>query len=209
MAKTRRASRWVDIRAGPSGRLQRNGGLTLTNPTWSAGVFSFDVLSQATTNLTVEYSSTLRSNQWQTLLTTNSPVGHCSHLRSAIAHECSAFLSRAKLLLEGIACGAPKPGKGRRIGIVFEFRVSAFSPFPYSGAHEKALAHSAVARQCRFASPGRTRRSTSTTSWTPPTSGRRRTWTTTRCACLQRRGPGEGEAVLQRHAEAASRGIRH
>jgi hypothetical protein len=49
--------------------------LTLTNPAWSAGVFSFDVLSQPTTNLTVEYSSTLRSNQWQTLLTTNSPSG--------------------------------------------------------------------------------------------------------------------------------------
>jgi methionine-rich copper-binding protein CopC len=53
-----------------------NGGLTLTNATWSAGVFSFDVLSQPTTNLTVEYSSTLRSNQWQTFLTTNSQSGN-------------------------------------------------------------------------------------------------------------------------------------
>jgi hypothetical protein len=34
------------------------------------------VLSQPTTNLTVEYSSTLRSNQWQTFLTTNSQSGN-------------------------------------------------------------------------------------------------------------------------------------
>ena len=52
-----------------------NGALALTNPTWSAGVFSFDVLSQPSTNLTVEYSNTLGSNQWQTLLTTNNPPG--------------------------------------------------------------------------------------------------------------------------------------
>jgi hypothetical protein len=49
--------------------------LTLTNAIWSGGVFAFDVTSQAGQTLTVEYSSTLRSNQWQTLLTTNSPAG--------------------------------------------------------------------------------------------------------------------------------------
>jgi methionine-rich copper-binding protein CopC len=49
--------------------------LTLTNALWSGGIFAFDVTSPAGQTLTVEYSSTLRSNQWQTLLTTNSPAG--------------------------------------------------------------------------------------------------------------------------------------
>jgi hypothetical protein len=49
--------------------------LTLTNALWSGGTFAFDVISQAGQNLSVEYSSTLRSNEWQTLLTTNSPTG--------------------------------------------------------------------------------------------------------------------------------------
>ncbi|MGO8926332.1 MAG: Ig-like domain-containing protein [Limisphaerales bacterium] len=48
---------------------------TLANAIWSGGMFTFDVTSQAGQTLTVEYSSTLRSNQWQTLLTTNSPAG--------------------------------------------------------------------------------------------------------------------------------------
>jgi methionine-rich copper-binding protein CopC len=51
------------------------GQLTLTNAIWSGGIFAFDIISQAGQTLTVEYSSTLRSNQWQTLLTTNSPTG--------------------------------------------------------------------------------------------------------------------------------------
>lgn len=51
------------------------GQLTLTNAIWSGGVFAFDVTSPAGQTLTVEYTSTLRSNQWQTLLTTNSPAG--------------------------------------------------------------------------------------------------------------------------------------
>lgn len=52
-----------------------NGSITLTNATWSPGAFSFDVLSPPGTTLTVEYNSTLGSNQWQRLLTTNSPAG--------------------------------------------------------------------------------------------------------------------------------------
>jgi hypothetical protein len=51
------------------------GQLTLTNAIWSGETFAFDVTSQAGETLTVEYSSTLRSNQWQSLLTTNSPTG--------------------------------------------------------------------------------------------------------------------------------------
>jgi hypothetical protein len=47
----------------------------LTNATWSVGAFSFDVLSQVGQALTVEYRSTVNSNLWQTLLTTNSPGG--------------------------------------------------------------------------------------------------------------------------------------
>ncbi len=49
--------------------------LTLTNAIWGGGAFSFDVISAAGQTFTVEYGSTLRSNQWQTLLTTNSPAG--------------------------------------------------------------------------------------------------------------------------------------
>jgi hypothetical protein len=51
------------------------GPLALTNATWSGGIFAFDVTSAAGQALTIEYNSTLRSNQWQTLLTTNSPAG--------------------------------------------------------------------------------------------------------------------------------------
>jgi methionine-rich copper-binding protein CopC len=51
------------------------GPLTLMNATWSGGIFAFDVTSAAGQTLTVEYNSTLRSNQWQTLVTTNSPAG--------------------------------------------------------------------------------------------------------------------------------------
>lgn len=51
------------------------GQLTLTNAFWSGGMFAFDVTSQAGQTLTVEYSSTLLPNQWQTLLSTNSPTG--------------------------------------------------------------------------------------------------------------------------------------
>src|ERR1035441_2217483 len=43
------------------------GQLTLTNAIWSGGMFVFDVTSQAGQTLTVEYSSTPRPNQWQTL----------------------------------------------------------------------------------------------------------------------------------------------
>ena len=51
------------------------GQLTLTNAIWSGGTFAFDVISQAGQTFTVEYSSTLRSNHWQSLLTTTSPTG--------------------------------------------------------------------------------------------------------------------------------------
>jgi hypothetical protein len=50
--------------------------LRLSNAIWSGGTFAFDVASPPGQPLTVEYSSTLRPNQWQTLLTTNSPAGH-------------------------------------------------------------------------------------------------------------------------------------
>ncbi len=49
--------------------------LILTNAAWSPSAFSFDVLSEAGQTLTVEYRTALASNQWQTLLTTNSPSG--------------------------------------------------------------------------------------------------------------------------------------
>jgi len=48
--------------------------LVLTNLSWSGGVFGFDVVSQTNQTFTIEYS-TLGSNQWQILLTTNSPTG--------------------------------------------------------------------------------------------------------------------------------------
>ena len=51
------------------------GQLTLTNAIWSGGAFAFDVISEAGQDLSVEYNSTLRPNQWQNLVTTNSPAG--------------------------------------------------------------------------------------------------------------------------------------
>lgn len=47
----------------------------LTNLAWIEGLFSFDVISQGGQTLTIESSSSLRPNQWQTLLTTNNPPG--------------------------------------------------------------------------------------------------------------------------------------
>ena len=48
---------------------------TLTNATWNSEAFSFDVVSLPGASVTVEYNSGLGSNQWQSLLTTNSPAG--------------------------------------------------------------------------------------------------------------------------------------
>jgi hypothetical protein len=50
-------------------------GMTLTNASWANGTFSFEVLSLAGQALTIESTTTLRSNQWSVLLTTNSPGG--------------------------------------------------------------------------------------------------------------------------------------
>jgi len=47
----------------------------LTNLAWTEGIFSFDVISPAGQTLTIESSSSLRPNEWQTLLTTNNPPG--------------------------------------------------------------------------------------------------------------------------------------
>lgn len=47
--------------------------VVLTNAHWAGGVFSFDVSSSPGQFLTIEFSGTLHSNSWQTLLTTNSP----------------------------------------------------------------------------------------------------------------------------------------
>jgi hypothetical protein len=63
------------VRGGTFTTALANVSLTLTNAAWNPGAFSFDVLSLASQTLTVEYSSTMRSNQWLTLLTTNSPGG--------------------------------------------------------------------------------------------------------------------------------------
>jgi hypothetical protein len=49
--------------------------LVLTNGAWSGSAFSFDIISSPGQTLTVESSATLLPNEWQTLLTTNSPSG--------------------------------------------------------------------------------------------------------------------------------------
>jgi hypothetical protein len=49
--------------------------LKMVNATWNGGTFAFDVTSQAGQTLTVEYSSTMRTDQWQSLLTTNTSTG--------------------------------------------------------------------------------------------------------------------------------------
>jgi hypothetical protein len=51
------------------------GPLILTNAAWSGGVFAFDVISSPGQTFAVEYSSTLITNQWLSLLTTNSATG--------------------------------------------------------------------------------------------------------------------------------------
>jgi hypothetical protein len=49
--------------------------LILTNASWSGHTFSFNVTSAAGQSLVVEYNTSFVSNQWQTLLTTNSATG--------------------------------------------------------------------------------------------------------------------------------------
>ena len=68
-------TRLIGYTGGSFTTASANGPITLTNATWSPGTFSFDVLSPPGTTLTVEYNSTPGSNQWQRLLTTNSPAG--------------------------------------------------------------------------------------------------------------------------------------
>lgn len=51
------------------------GPLILTNATFSGGTFRFNVLSSPGQSFAVEYSSTMLTNQWLTLLTTNSATG--------------------------------------------------------------------------------------------------------------------------------------
>jgi len=59
------------------------GPLIFTNSTWSGGVFNCDVISSAGQSFTVEYSATMLTNQWQTLLTTNSATGRVRITHSA------------------------------------------------------------------------------------------------------------------------------
>lgn len=49
--------------------------LVFTNLTRAVGITSFDVKSSAGQGFTVEYSVTMLTNQWQTLVTTNSASG--------------------------------------------------------------------------------------------------------------------------------------
>lgn len=49
--------------------------LVFTNLTRAVGITSFDVKSSAGQSFTVEYSVTMLTNQWQTLVTTNSASG--------------------------------------------------------------------------------------------------------------------------------------
>jgi len=52
--------------------------LVFTNSAWSGGAFSFEVISSPAQILTVEYSSTLLTNEWEILRTTNSATGLAS-----------------------------------------------------------------------------------------------------------------------------------
>jgi len=49
--------------------------LVLTNASWSNGTFRFDVISTPGQTLTVEFSSTMLTNQWQELITINNTDG--------------------------------------------------------------------------------------------------------------------------------------
>ncbi len=57
--------------------------LVLTNAAWSNGTFTFDVLSSPGQNLTIEYSSTLLTNQWTPLVTFTSASGRARITNSA------------------------------------------------------------------------------------------------------------------------------
>ena len=52
-----------------------SGTLSLTNPVVSGGTLSFDVTAPADKTITVQYTSSLASGTWSTLVTTNSGTG--------------------------------------------------------------------------------------------------------------------------------------
>jgi hypothetical protein len=53
--------------------------LVMTNGAWSGGTFSVDVIVPPTQTITIEYSPTLQSNSWMSVLTTNTPAGGRVH----------------------------------------------------------------------------------------------------------------------------------
>ncbi len=73
------------------------GPLVLTNASWSAGVFSFDVLCSPGQTVTVEYTNLLASasGPWPKLLTTNSP-GTRVHIVSPPAGTSPSHFYRAR-----------------------------------------------------------------------------------------------------------------
>jgi hypothetical protein len=72
-AATAFVSTSTDFRVNTSGVITPP--VILTNASWSNGTFSFDVRSAAGQGLIIEFSSTLLTNQWATLLTTNNASG--------------------------------------------------------------------------------------------------------------------------------------
>ncbi len=71
------------------------GPLVLTNASWSAGVFSFDVLCSPGQTVTVEYTNVLTSGVWPKWLTTNSP-GPRFHIVLPQAGPSPSFFYRAR-----------------------------------------------------------------------------------------------------------------
>jgi hypothetical protein len=66
------------ITPSPTGRFTTasfgsNNSLSLTNPVYDSGVFSFTVLTSTGQNVVVEFETNLTATTWQQLLTTNSP----------------------------------------------------------------------------------------------------------------------------------------
>src|SRR5262249_23241250 len=70
--------------------------LVMTNGVWSGGMFSVDVLAPATHTITIESSSTLQSNSWTSVLTTNTPAGGRVHLSDPRSTTNRYLLYRAR-----------------------------------------------------------------------------------------------------------------
>jgi hypothetical protein len=71
-----------------------NNSLSLTNPVYNGGVFSFTVSASSNLTVVVEYKTNLTADAWQQLLTTNSPGNQFSVSTPSGSNQSMFFRAR-------------------------------------------------------------------------------------------------------------------